>query len=179
MKKERELQPGDIEIALSLKGNLSECAEFILENMHAGRALSDIKIKLIYYASFYELYFKYRLSEINPSLIWKDPTKYKQEKHVRAEFTSIDASTVLAYALNFKWVSDADAELIKETNGLRNKVIHFGLNEQDSEEYIRVERIERDFFDKNKKLVIKLLRPIISDFKEAFYLKTLIPKIID
>ena len=102
--------------------------------------------------------------------------KYKQEKYVRAEFTSIDASTVLAYALNFKWVSDADAELIKETNGLRNKVIHFGLNEQDNEEYIRMERIEYDFFDKNKKLVIKLLRPIISNFEESFYLKTLIPE---
>ncbi len=64
----------------------------------------------------------------------------------------------------------------KETNGLRNKVIHFGLNEQDNEEYIRMERIEYDFFDKNKKLVIKLLRPIISNFEESFYLKTLIPE---
>ncbi len=177
MKKECELQPGDMEIALSLKGNLGECAEFILEDVHTGRPLSDVKIKLIYYASFYELYFKYRLTTIHPSLIWKDPTKYKHEKHVRAEFTSIDATTVLAYALNFKWISDADADLIKETNGLRNKVIHFGLNEQDSEEYIRLERIESDFFDKNKELVIRLLRPIISDLKESFYLKKYIPEL--
>lgn len=177
MKKECELQVGDIEIALNLKGNLAECAEFILDDVHTGRSLSDIKIKLIYYSSFYELYFKYRLSEIHPSLIWKEPTKYKHEKHVTAEFTSIDAATVLAYALNFKWISAESASLIKETNGLRNKVIHFGLNEQDSEDFIRVERIESDFFDRNKKLVIELLREIITDIKGLIYLKTPIPEL--
>lgn len=44
-----KLQPGDMGIALSLKGNLGECAEFILEDVHTGRSLSDFKIKLVYY----------------------------------------------------------------------------------------------------------------------------------
>ena len=117
-------------------------------------------------------FFKYKLGLIKPSLIWKEPHKFNQEKHLDADFISKEAFELVNYGRNFDCITEPEYTLIKEVFTLRNKFVHFSLCEQDSTG-IRMEVIKYNFFDNNEKLIKRLLRSLKQTLKQNFYYKYL------
>lgn len=154
------LKIGDMQVALDLKSNMLEYAQYFLDNYDKPSHIKYFKFYIISISSFYELYFKFKLGLINQSLIWKDPTKFNSEKHVNADFQSKEAKELVSYGKNFNWINDRDETFINQIIALRNKIIHFSICEQDDPSVWRYELIDKDFFKNNKQIIVKLLKSI-------------------
>lgn len=156
---------GEIHLSLSLESNMIDYAKYFIDKVDNKEVITgsfiDIKLATICCASFYELYFKFRLGTINSSLIWSKPEQFDSDKHQRGEFQSKKFSEVIAYAKNFNWINADEKEMIEELEQLRNQVLHFSFNDNSAKdnEFV-VTTIKYYFFDLHKDLVIKLLKSI-------------------
>lgn len=112
---------------------------------------------LVNLAMFYELFFKYKMTKIHPSLIWKKIGEYNPDKHSTADFESIKSTDVLKYALNMEWVTASEYDLINKIFGIRNAIAHFSLCEENADGNIPVAYFESDFDKKHYDLIKRLL----------------------
>lgn len=153
---------GDMSFTLNLEGNMIDYALYCLEKFDI-LPCSHIEMKfyIISCASFYELYFKYRMSLICKKMIWEIPEKFNESDHSYANFKSKTYTYVVNYASNKKWIDNVQKEMIFELDELRNKLIHFGLQEESvNNNEIIVTKLKYYFFENHKNNIIKLLKDI-------------------
>ena len=160
---------GDSAFTLDLETNVLKTALFIFEYMDKPFSTKYFNIYLIEIGSFYELFFKYKLSLINNSLIWQYPEKYDKDKHVNAEMKSISADLAIAYAFNFGWINENGKKIIIDFKELRNKLLHFSACEQDdNKNTIRMQIIKNKDMQAHFKLIKRLLNDNTAIFKDNF-----------
>ncbi len=160
---------GDIGFSLDLKSNVLMTAHFLYENYNQPLFIKYINIYLIELGTFYELFFKYKLSQINKSLIWKNPKEYDKNKHNEAKFESIKADIAFSYAKNFGWINEAEHKLITNSKDMRNKLLHFSACEQDEDDCWRCEILKEKDIISHLRLIKRLLEDSKDSFKEALY----------
>lgn len=162
---------GDTAFALSLQGNVLTTAHFLYENYNQPFFFKYINIYLIELATFYELFFKYKLSLINKSLIWKKPEDFNITKHNDGSFPSIDVQIAFAYAKNFGWIDTQEYLFIESARKTRNKLIHFSACEQDEDENNgwRFELVKGKDMIQHLKLIKRLLKESKESFDEPVY----------
>lgn len=160
---------GDTAFSLDLQSNVLKTAQFLYKNYE--EFVNYIHIYLIELATFYELFFKYKLSLINKSLIWKKPQDFNINKHKEGDFLSIDVSLAMSYAKNFGWINQDEYNLIDESRKMRNKLIHFSACEQDEEENSgwRFELLKENYMLQHLKLIKRLLKESKDTFEEPIY----------
>ena len=160
---------GDTAFTLDLQSNVLTTAQFIFEYKEKHLSTKYINIYLIEVGSFYELFFKYKLSLINKSLIWQYPEKYDKEKHDNAEMKTISADIAIAYAFNFGWINENEKKIIIDFKELRNKLIHFSACEQcENQNVIRMQIIKNKDMQAHLKLIKKLLNDNVTIFKDNY-----------
>lgn len=164
-----------IAFTVKLKSNAIHTAFFLLENYDSEFFRKYIEIYMCQISTFFELFFKFLLTQINPSLIWKKPEDFIQENHDNAKFQSIDARTASVLAKNFHWIDENEFKLIENFRILRNKLSHFSTNENTSVHNICLTKVKNEEFDNIKQLIIKLLEnnsQSLNDNAEYVYLKS-------
>lgn len=124
---------GDISFTLDLQTNMLLSAQYVLENFDSPLQSKYINIYLKEVGTFFELFFKYKLMLINPSLIWLQPEKYDSDKHSKADFKSISAERTIALAKNLGWLDNKEYQIVDKYRLLRNKLAHFSAYEFDDE----------------------------------------------
>ncbi len=155
-------EPGDMSLTLNLEGNMIDYALYCLEKFDV-LPCSHIEMKfyIISCASFYELYFKYRMSLICKKLIWKKPKEFNELDHSYANFRSKTYKNVVNYGSDKKWIDNVQEEMILELEELRNKLIHFSLQDESvNNNEIIVTKLKYYFFKNHKNNIIKLLKDI-------------------
>ena len=100
-------EDGDTAFSLDLQSNVLVTAQFIFDHYESTFSNNYYNIYLIEMGTFYELFFKYKLSLINRSLIWDKPEQFNRDKHDNALMKTISADLALSYAFNFGWVKEA------------------------------------------------------------------------
>ncbi len=162
---------GDTAFTLSLQANVLKTAHFLYQNYNKPFFIDYINIYLIELATFYELFFKYKLSLINKSLIWKKPEEFNTKRHNDGSFPSIDVQIAFAYAKNFGWIDTDEYLLIDEARKIRNKLIHFSACEQDEDEHSgwRFELVKEKDMLKHLQLIKRLLKDSKESFDEPIY----------
>ena len=162
---------GDTAFSLDLKSNVLKTAKFLYSNYNNQFSIDYLNIYLIELATFYELFFKYKLSLINKSLIWKKPQDFNINKHKEGDFPSIDVSLAMSYAKNFGWINQDEYNLIDGSRKIRNKLIHFSACEQDEEENSgwRFELLEEKDMIQHLKLIKRLLKESKDSFEAPIY----------
>jgi len=118
---------GEMYISSNLLHNLLTCADFFFYYFNKPEKNRFWGQYIVNLATFYELFFKYKMTLIHKSLIWKEIEKFDEDKYSEAEFVSLEAEKVLKYAKNMKWISDANFNNILELFKIRNKFIHFSI----------------------------------------------------
>ncbi len=162
----------DWKISLDLKSNMLTFAEYILDPKNNNKYdFIDIKFKIISYATFYELFYKYIITlKEGKDAIWVKSECFDLEKHKKAEFSSKDFKEVKKsadkYLTNVN-ISEKENELINSTHSLRNKILHFGLCEQDeSTNEWAYQCLDPEFFTANKTIVKKMFLSLNLTLKD-------------
>lgn len=153
---------GDMSITLNLEGNMIDYALYCLEKFDVlPSSHIEMKFYVISCASFYELYFKFRMSLKCKKLIWAKPEDFNELNHSYANFRSKRCKEVVDYGINEKWIDNVQKEMIIELENLRNQLVHFGLQDESSRNNeIIVTKLKYDFFINHKDNIIKLLNDI-------------------
>ena len=158
-------EEGDTAFSFDLQSNVMTTAQFIFEHCESKFSNKYYNIYLIELGTFYELFFKYKLTIINKSLIWLNPEQYNREKHDSGLMKTISADLALSYAFNFGWIDEEEKRLINEMKTIRNKLVHFSACEPSEEENtIRFEIIKGKDMQAHLKLVKRLLEDNCADF---------------
>ena len=158
-------EDGDTAFSFDLQSNVMATAQFIFEHYESDFSHNYYNIYLIELGTFYELFFKYKLTLINKSLIWLNPEQYNIEKHDKALMKTITADLALSYAYNFGWIDENEKNLINEMKTIRNKLVHFSMCEPSEEEdTIRFEIIKGRDMQSHLKLIKRLLEDNCADF---------------
>ena len=167
-------EDGDTAFSLDLQSNVLVTAQFIFDHYESTFSNNYYNIYLIEMGTFYELFFKYKLSLINRSLIWDKPEQFNRDKHDNALMKTISADLALSYAFNFGWVNEKEKTLINEMKTIRNKLVHFSACEPSEEENTwRCEIIKGKDIRANLKLIKRLLEES-KDMFETNYLYKII-----
>lgn len=155
---------GEIYMGTNLPHNLLSCADFYFfyyDKREKFRFWGQFIVNL---ATFYELFFKYKMTLIHKSLIWKEIEKFNKDQYSEANFISLGAYKVLQYAKNMNWISNSNFNIISELFEIRNKFIHFSLCEEESSGHVKFACFESDFEIKHNNLVKELLLKYEKDF---------------
>lgn len=155
---------GEMFMSSNLPHNLLTCADYFFyyftkpeKNKFWGQYIVNL-------ATFYELFFKYKMTLIHKSLIWKEIEKFDEDKYCEAEFVSLEAEKVLKYAKNMKWISAANFNNISELFKIRNKFIHFSICDEDSKGQVKFAQFKCNFETEHNTLVKELLLKYGNDF---------------
>lgn len=161
---------GDMSITLNLEGNMIDYALYCLEKFDVlPSSHIEMKFYIISCASFYELYFKFRMSLKSKKLIWAKPEDFNELNHSYANFTSKRFTKVVDYGFNEKWIDNVQKEMITELENLRNQLVHFGLqDESPRNDEIIVTKLKYNFFINHKDNIIKLLNDIKLELNPVF-----------
>ena len=158
---------GDMAFSLDLQTNVIQTATFVLEHFDKPFSVKYLSLYLREIGTFYELFFKYKISLINKSLIWKNPKEYNEDKHNNAKFESITADSVISYAKNFGWISEEEYFLLDDFRRIRNKLTHFSACEPSTDSAVwRCEVIKNEDLITHRKLIIHLLEDSSDSLKD-------------
>lgn len=155
---------GEMYMSSNLPHNLLTCADYFFYYFNKPEKNRFWGQHIVNLATFYELFFKYKMTLIHKSLIWKKIEEFNEDKYSEANFTSLEAFKVLQYAKTMKWISDANFNSISELFKIRNKFIHFSLCAEDESGHVKFAYFKSNFEIKHKNLVKKLLLDNEKDF---------------
>lgn len=167
-KNENILKMGDVCFCIDLQHNVLSCAQFILENENTTISTKYLGVYLREIAFFYELFFKYNLTLISKSLIWKKTASYDEIKHNNAEMQTISYDDVIDNAKSLGWINENEFNAISELKKIRNQLVHFSCGEivDNNANEFNLVKINLDF---HIELIKSLLKANKSKFKEPLY----------
>lgn len=159
---------GEMYIGTNLKHTVLQCADYFFYYYQKPEKIKFLNQYIVNIASFYELFFKFKMSLIDKSLIWDDPKQFDINKHSEANFKSINANKTLKYAKNNKWIDDKTYSLLLQIFQIRNKIAHFSLCDNFDTNHCKFAYIPAEFDNKNYNFIRRLLLENEKDLKDDY-----------